>query len=259
MKALLVGSGKMGGALLQSWVADPDTKFTVVDPVVSEVAGDAQLVRAIEDLDGELFDIIFVAIKPQMIDDILPLYKGHLADNGIVASIAAGCSIERLKAAMGDVAIIRIMPNLPAAIGKGVSGLYANAACSDAHRASIDKLMNLTGTNVWIETEDGIDRVTAVAGSGPGYVFEIARTFIEAAQTLGFSLEQARDLVLGTMEGAVEMARNSTESTETLRNNVTSKNGTTEAGLNALNGDGTLSRLMKATVDAAYNRAVELR
>jgi pyrroline-5-carboxylate reductase len=123
----------------------------------------------------------------------------------------------------------------------------------------VESLMQQTGTTVWVDEEDALDRVTAVAGSGPGYVFEIARTYIEAAEALGFTTAQARALVLDTMAGAVEMARRSDESVETLRNSVTSKNGTTQAGLDALNGDGTLTELMRRTTRAAYDRAVELR
>lgn len=119
--------------------------------------------------------------------------------------------------------------------------------------------MARAGTVVWVNEEDKLDRVTAVAGSGPGYVFEIARTYIEAAKALGFTHEQARDLVLGTMQGAIEMALGSDDSVETLRNSVTSKNGTTQAGLEALNADGALTELMRRTTQAAYDRAVELR
>ncbi|MCI4646367.1 MAG: hypothetical protein MRY64_16420 [Hyphomonadaceae bacterium] len=119
--------------------------------------------------------------------------------------------------------------------------------------------MQRAGELVWVETEDGLDRVTAIAGSGPGYVFEIARCYVEAACKLGFSEEQARTLVLGTMAGAIDMAATSPNSLADLRNAVTSKAGTTEAGLNALNGSGALSTLLEATTRAAYERAVDLR
>jgi pyrroline-5-carboxylate reductase len=117
----------------------------------------------------------------------------------------------------------------------------------------------LPGTFVWVDSEDGLDRVTAIAGSGPGYVFELARTYVQAATALGFSEDQARSLVLGTLAGTIEMAQSSNRSLATLRDNVTSKNGTTEAGLKALNGDNALTDLMSAAVHAAYARATEMR
>ena len=130
------------------------------------------------------------------------------------------------------------------------SAVYCEAMHNDAR----------TGTAITVDAEDKLDRVTAVAGSGPGYVFEIARTYVAAAQELGFSAQEARAMVLGTMAGTVAMAQaDEAGDLEALRNSVTSKGGTTAAGLDALNGDDTLTRLMRSTLQAAYDRAVELR
>jgi len=259
MKALLIGCGKMGGALLAQWALSPDWDFTVVDPFTETVPDGVRLVKERSAIESERFNLLIVAIKPQMVDDVMPDYRAQLEDGGVVASIAAGCSVRRLQTATAAGPVIRIMPNLPALIAKGVSGLFASPECSDTHKQSVETLMARAGTVVWVDEEDMLDRVTAVAGSGPGYVFEIARTYIEAAKALGFSHEQARDLVLGTMQGAIEMALGSEDSVETLRNSVTSKNGTTQAGLEALNADGALTELMRRTTQAAYDRAVELR
>jgi pyrroline-5-carboxylate reductase len=259
MKALLIGCGKMGGALLHQWAKSDEWDFTVVDPFTEAVPNGVTLLKDRKDVPDVPFDLLIVAIKPQMVDDILPAYKDCIAPTGLVASIAAGCAVDRLKRTSGTEAVIRIMPNLPALIGQGVSGLYASEACSNAHKVAVEAMMRRAGSVVWVDDEDALDRVTAVAGSGPGYVFEMARTYIEAAEGMGFTNAQARALVLGTMAGAVEMARQSDESVEALRNSVTSKNGTTQAGLEALNNDGALSALMRSTVQAAYDRAVELR
>ncbi len=259
MKTLLIGCGKMGGALLERWVSNPAYSFVAVDPVVEAIAPGAKLLRSREALGDETFDLIIVAIKPQMVDDILPTYRAHLAAGGVVASIAAGCSVERLHKAMANDAIVRIMPNLPAAIGKGVSGLYATPDCTNAHKAGVEALISLSGVSIWVSDEDQLDRLTAVSGSGPGYVFELARAYMEAAKAIGFDEPQAKALTLGTLSGAIEMAIQSDETLEALRNSVTSKKGTTEAGLNALNGDEGLSRRLIETFEAAYNRAVELR
>ena len=259
MKILLLGCGKMGGALLTQWVKAVEADFTIVDPFLDQQPEGARLLKKVEDLEDEQFDLLIVAIKPQMIDEILPAYKNVLASDGAIASIAAGCSVQRLKKALPGFPVVRIMPNLPSAIGAGVAGLYASEDAGKTHKDGVQELMEAAGTAVWVGEEDMLDRVTAVAGSGPGYVFEIARAYIEAAQELGFSAEQARDLVMGTLNGSIQMVLQTGDDPENLRNSVTSKNGTTEAGLNALNGDGSLTKLLKSTTEAAYKRAVELR
>ena len=258
-KVLMVGCGKMGGALLEQWIKSNQLDFTVVDPMAESLPEGARLVKEPDALKNEMFDLIIVAIKPQLIEKVLPSYAKRLTENGLVLSMAAGFSGTRLGKVMETDRVARIMPNLPSMIGKGVAGLYATETVSQDYRDLLEHMMELAGTSVWVDSEDGLDRITAVAGSGPGYVFEFARTYVEAAESLGFSNDQARDLVLGTILGTIEMAQGSDDTLETLRNNVTSKNGTTEAGLNALNEDGVLTQKLKDTVDAAYNRAVELR
>lgn len=148
---------------------------------------------------------------------------------------------------------------MPVMVGKGATALYANEQTTEVQRELISRMMQTTGNLVWVEDEDAIDRFTAVAGSGPGYAFEIARCWVAAAQGLGFTEKEARDMVLQTLAGSAEMALNSESTLDELRNSVTSKNGTTAAGLGALNGDSGLDRLFGATVEAAYRRAIELR
>jgi len=255
----MIGCGKMGGALLGHWT-DGGENFTIVDPALGSAPSSARLVADAGELNGERFDVAIVAIKPQMIGDVLPGYADRLADGGYVLSIAAGCSAERISHAMGGAAVVRVMPNLPAAVGQGVSGLYAGPGVNADQRAHAAAMMDRAGTTIAVDSEDKLDRVTAVAGSGPGYVFEIARTYVAAAEDLGFGHEEARAMVLGTMAGALAMAmEDGAPDLETLRNSVTSKGGTTAAGLDALNGDDEFSRRMRATLQAAYDRAVELR
>lgn len=249
----------MGSALLEQWSKGPET-ITVVDPGQESVPGGARLVSDRAALDNERFDCIIVAVKPQMIDDIMPDYVEHLAPDGYVISIAAGYSSARLSATMGDAPVIRVMPNLPAAIGRGVSALCAGAATTSSQQDHAGDLMARAGTAVAVEDEDMLDRATAVAGSGPGYMLEMARAYIASAEKLGFKPEDARKLVLGTMDGSVAFALDREDADlADLRNSVTSKGGTTAAGLEALNGDGKMSRRFDACLGAAYDRAVELR
>lgn len=256
---LMIGCGKMGGALLKHWMSGGEN-FTIVDPALDSAPSAVRLVPDLNALGDEKFDVVIVAIKPQMIDDVLPGYVRRLAEGGYVLSIAAGRSAQRIAHAMDGAPVVRVMPNLPAAVGKGVSGLYAGPEVGAGQRAHASAMMERAGTVVAVDDEDRLDRVTAVAGSGPGYVFEIARAYVAAAEEQGFSAEDARAMVLGTMAGALAMAmEDGAPDLETLRNSVTSKGGTTAAGLAALNGDETLSRLMRVTLQAAYDRAVELR
>lgn len=259
MNVLIVGCGKMGGALLTQWQKPGDHRFVVADPALSDAPEGAELVAGPQALAGEAFDCLIVAIKPQLVDKVLPDYAAHLSETGLTASIAAGCSVARLQAAIGKRPVVRIMPNMPSAIGAGVSGLFAGPGVTASHRQAIDELMSRAGIAIWVDDEDKLDRVTAIAGSGPGYVFEMARAYCEAAEGLGFSPDEARNLVLGTMAGTIEMARQTGTPLDALRNAVTSKNGTTEAGLAALNGDGRFTDLIRGAADAAYARAVELR
>ena len=249
----------MGSALLSQWVEGPEA-ITVVDPAGSEVPDGVTLVTDRAAIADQRFDLVIAAVKPQLIDDILADYTDHLAPGGYVLSIAAGYSAGRLSQLMGDAPVIRTMPNLPAAIGRGVSGICPGPHATSDHVAHAEAFMRRAGATITVDSEEKLDRVTAVAGSGPGYVFEIARAYAEAAMAQGFDEDEARDMVLGTIGGAIAMASEpAAPSLEDLRNSVTSKGGTTAAGLNALNGDGGLSTRLHDTLQAAYDRAVELR
>ena len=154
----------MGGALLEYWKRG-DESFTIVDPFLESAPEGVSLVK---DKD---------ALGEKRIDDILPDYAPVLSDNGYVVSMAAGASVARISKAIGDAPVIRIMPNLPAFVGKATNGLVAGPGVTDDQRKHAHAMMERTGTVVEVDDEDQLDRVTAVAGSGPGYVFEIARAY----------------------------------------------------------------------------------
>lgn len=258
-RVLMAGCGNMGGALLSRWLLQPDFEFTVISPSNRRCPDGVRVESDVSMLQDQQFDLIVVAVKPQLINDVIPAYVDLLAANGCFVSMAAGFSVSSLVKLTGSKPVVRMMPNMPVSIGKGVSALFANEEAGQMHKDRVANLMQATGQLVWVEKEDAIDRFTAIAGSGPGYAFEIARCWVEAGQALGFSEAEAKEMVLQTLSGSVEMALASESSLEQLRNGVTSKNGTTAAGLNALNADGDLSNLLQHTLDAAYSRAVELR
>ncbi|MEY8117912.1 pyrroline-5-carboxylate reductase [Falsihalocynthiibacter sp. BN13B15] len=259
MNILLIGCGKMGGAMLRQWAARDENQFTVADPAATGLPDGVTHVTDAADVPAGVFDVVLIAIKPQMIVDVLPDYVHALKTGGCFVSIAAGCSIETVAKIVGDAAIIRVMPNMAAMVGLGVSGIYSNDACSKQQVTDVTAWIAQTGSCVQLANEDEIDRLTAVSGSGPGYVFELMRSYVAAAKSVGFDQETAEKLVFDTITGAVETARQSESSLEELRNSVTSKNGTTQAGLEALMHDGQLHALFENTVQAAYRRAAELK
>lgn len=259
MNILLIGCGKMGGAMLRQWASHSENQFTVADPAATDLPRGVTHASSPTSLPSDAFDVVVIAIKPQMIADILPDYAHALKADGCYVSIAAGTSVASIAGVVGDRAIIRVMPNMGALVGLGVSGLYANDACTAEQTKDVTTLITQTGTCIALPSEDDINKLTAVSGSGPGYIFELMRVYVEAAEALGFDPETARTLVFDTITGTVEAARQSGESLEDLRKSVTSKNGTTQAGLEELMHDGQLSALFHNTLKAAYARAEALK
>jgi len=190
---------------------------------------------------------------------VLPEYAFSLKPQGCFVSIAAGYSIDQIAGIVGEKAIVRVMPNLAAMVGLGVSGLYANAKYTEQQKTEVTKLFVETGTCILLSSEDEIDRLTAIIGSRPGYIFEVMRSYVLAAKSIGFDDETARTLVLDTIACTVETARQSADTLEELRTSVTNGNGTTQAGLAELMRDRKLEALFQIIVQAAYNRAIELR
>jgi pyrroline-5-carboxylate reductase len=262
-RVLLIGCGKMGGALLQGWRNDPGLgPFVTVEPG----DGDAPFcglagVTCVKSFDaipaGFAPEAIVVATKPQGMEGVLPPYRA-LAKSAVVLSIAAGRKLAFLESHLGDIAAIRAMPNTPAAIGRGISICVANARASHAQRDLATKLMGAAGEVGWVEDEDLIDAVTAVSGSGPAYVFLLAETLAAAGAKAGLPPELAMRLARATVSGAGELLHRAPESAEQLRKNVTSPKGTTQAALDVLMAPDGLAPLMEKAVRAARDRGREL-
>ena len=258
-RIVMIGCGNMGGALLARWARLDGLEFTVVDPAKPSVPDGVALEDSVDGLEPGAFQALIVAVKPQLIDKAIPPAADLLAEGGAAISIAAGTSAETVSRAAGGAPAIRLMPNMPARIGQGVSGLYADPACTGEHKTLAAQLGDAVGTAIWLADEDQVDRITAAAGSGPGYVFDFARAYQEAAQALGFDAGQARALTLQTLAGCMALAKETGQSFEELRDSIMSKGGTTAAGVNVLNEGGELDTRMRAALGAAYARALELR
>ncbi len=256
---LMVGCGNMGGALLARWSELSDLHFTVLDPGLEMPPHGAGLVAHADQLESSAFDVIVAAVKPQLINTALPPAAAHLKPDGVVVSIAAGTLAETVSSACGGAPVVRLMPNMPAQIGRAVSGVFAQKAVTDSQRDLAHRLAAAVGSVIWLDDEDGVDRITASAGSGPGYVFDFARAYQAAVEAQGFSAEAARKLVVETMLGSLLLAADDNRTFEALRQSITSQGGTTAAGLAALNAEGRLDESLASALNAAYARAVELR
>ena len=190
------------------------------------------------------------------IADVLDEIKGSITNDTIVISIAAGITIEKIAGALDKGQVIRVMPNTPALVGNGMSGIYSNNATADSMQMAI-KLFSAVGKAVVVESEELIDAVTAVSGSGPAYFFLLIEEMIKAAEKLGLSGEAAKELVLQTARGAAILADGSEYGPAELRKKVTSPGGTTEAAIKVFV-DGGFGELVTKAVTAARDRSVEL-
>jgi pyrroline-5-carboxylate reductase len=261
---LLVGCGRMGLALLAGWRAAglSGEQALVVEPDAAlrdraRTRHGAQAFAEPKELPGELAPrAIVLAVKPQVMDRVVPAYDRLVHKGALVASIAAGKTIEGLAHAFGPgVPIVRAMPNTPAAVGRGASVLCANAACGEAHRALATALLQAVGEVFWIDDEELMHAVTAMSGGGPAYVFLLIEALATAGARAGLPEDLAMRLARATVIGSGELARLSDEPAEQLRKNVTSPGGTTAEALAVLMAEDGLQPLLDRAIRAAADRS----
>ena len=204
-------------------------------------------------------DVVVLSVKPQNMDDVLNEIKGSGRKNSLVISIAAGITTAKIAAALGDVPIVRVMPNTPALVGEGASALFAKNAGAESMALAM-KVFGAVGKAVVVDREELIDTVTAVSGSGPAYYFLLMEEMIKAGQSLGLDAATANQLVLQTAKGAALLAQQADGRGETpaeLRRKVTSPGGTTEAALKVF-AEKDFSALVTTALTAARDRSKEL-
>ena len=262
---LLVGCGNMGFAMLKGWLeADPDLVAHVVepsDPLRQRAASAGALaVASAEDLPAGLApSLIFLAVKPQVMCEVVPAYASFAGGPATFASVAAGTTIAALAEMLpGPTPIIRCMPNTPAAIGQGMMVCCANAHTREESKHLTSRLLESSGEVAWIDDEALMDAVTAVSGSGPAYVFHLIECLTAAATEVGLPEDLAAKMALQTVRGAGAYAAASDDPPGQLREQVTSPGGTTAAALGILMGDNRLQSLMTEAVIAARDRGAEL-
>lgn len=255
---LIIGCGNMGSAMLRGWLSggvSPE-RFTVVDPVATDLPDGVALHCSTVELDHR-FGALLLGIKPQMLSSLAPEIAANLKPDALVISILAGAQTETLAAYFPSARIVRLMPNLAAAIGKSPMGLFSNDLDEDARR-KLDAALAPLGTPVWIDDEAQMDAVTALAGSGPAFVYRFIDALTLGGIATGLGQDVATKLALSMVEGAAQLAAGSGESPAELATRVTSPGGTTAAGLSVLDNEDALQHLVTKTLGAARDRGVEL-
>ena len=263
-RLVLVGAGKMGGAMAQGWLAAgfPASSLTILEPNPSPEIASLAASRGIA-LNPHVTappEMLALAVKPQSLDQVAPEIVPLVGERTLLLSILAGKTIANLMARLPEArAVVRAMPNLPASIGRGVTSAFANSEVSAEQRRWTESLLGAVGAFFWLQEEGAIDAVTAISGSGPAYVFAFTEALAAAAERLGLPAELSMSLARGTVEGAADlMRRESATSPATLRRNVTSPGGTTAVALAVLQGAPGLDDLMAKATAAACARAAEM-
>ncbi len=253
---LLFGCGNMGRAMLDGWLrggVDPAC-FVVVDPFAQHLPDGVLHYKDIGPLQGQ-FSLALLAIKPQLFTDTAADIKRLLTPGAVVFSILAGTRLDTLGAALPESSIVRLMPNLAAALGKSPMGLFTNFALD---HDDIEALLKPLGTPFWLSSEDQMDAVTALAGSGPAFVYRFIDALAQAGMELGLDSDLSLGLATAMIQGAAELAAKDSASPQELARRVTSPGGTTAAGLAVLDDADSLKKLIRATLAAARDRGAEL-
>jgi pyrroline-5-carboxylate reductase len=258
-----IGGGNMASAIIGGLRKQdtPAERFEVVEPsaearqrlageygVAAQPAAGAALGRC---------KVLVWAVKPQSFAEAARPVRALAAPDALHLSVAAGIPSASIARWLGSERVVRAMPNTPALIGQGMTGLYARESVDGAGRKLVEQVLGATGDLLWVDAEEALDAVTAVSGSGPAYVFYFIEAMTEAGMELGLSPEQAHQLAVGTFGGATALAAAASEPPAVLRDRVTSKGGTTYAALSAME-QADLKTQFKAAIRAAHQRAAEL-
>lgn len=259
MRLLLIGGGNMGAALLSGWQKRGDFIVDVVDPNPNEMIGlyAQQIFKSLNEVIQE-YDGIILAVKPQVLSDVLTPLKG-LVKNSWVLSIIAGKTTQSIHEILGEnVSVIRCMPNTPGLIGQGMSVCCPDQNATTEQKRAVSEVISPLGDLIWTYEEEQMHAVTALSGSGPAYVFALIEAMQKAGEACHLPAQMALQLALKTVQGAGQLALQSDKSPAELREQVTSPNGTTAAGLAILQGNNALNDLVESAIKAAADRSREL-
>lgn len=262
---LIIGCGKMSGSLLTAWLNKGVAKdaVVIVDPGFQNDSFGFPAGQVFNDIryvpNSCQPKMMVLGVKPQIIFPVLKTLQDHAVWGDYMISMVAGIGHKHIAEYLpANVHLTRIMPNTPSSVGEGVTAAVSRPDMSREEKDLITAMMDAVGKSYWVETENELDLVTGVSGSGPAYVFHMVEALAAAGVNVGMDEKQAMSMARQTIIGAAKLLSESEEDARQLRRNVTSPHGTTEAGLNVLMGDDGLGRLMRHTVKAAIDRAKEL-
>jgi pyrroline-5-carboxylate reductase len=259
MNILFLGGGNMATAMMGGLkFAHQLAAVEIVPEARQRLLGEGyQVFATLDEVNLHVYDVIVIAVKPQQFKEAVAPLAGKLKQQ-LVLSIAAGITLPFLSTCLGGHTLcVRAMPNTPALVGMGMTGIYASSEVGVSQREMAAVIASAFGQVLWVKQEEDIDAITAISGSGPAYVFAFMESMMQAAQDMGFSEEQAKLLTLATFAGATSLAQQSVDSPAVLREKVTSKGGTTAAALACMQEDEVHESLLKA-MQAARVRSVEL-
>jgi len=261
-KVLVIGCGRMGGAIIKGWcngLVAPDN-ITIVDPTpFPDLVAGVKQVSGPEEITDDFFDVVMLAVKPQIFPKIMSLYAPFISDKTLILSIMAGVETQAIEAMTDSKqAVIRVMPNTPALVGAGVMVCFSNAVATPQNEALCDTLFSPLGSVHWVHDESDMHAVTAISGSGPAYLFYFAECMVAAAKNTLKDEVLAAKLAKETLYGAALLMQKEAREPMALRQEVTSPNGTTQAALEVLMSDGVLDALANNALQAASKRSLEL-
>lgn len=263
----LVGCGAMGGALLEGWMAAKlFSQVTIVTPEKHTVDPFLERFDNITYLEAAdqltaVSDVLILGVKPQIMPQVIRAYAAHTTPQTLIMSMAAGLELSFYERALGDnKQVVRLMPNTPATISKAMCGLVANKLVTPENKDLASAIANAVGKSLWVDSDERLDRLTAISGCGPAYVFALVEALEKAAQDLGFEEQDAMLLARETVIGsAAYLAQTPEKSATDLRVQVTSPGGMTAEGIAVLQQGKALDNLMKKAANAAFRKAEQLK
>jgi len=265
-KVLLVGAGHMGQALLRSWTNSNIKNIkdiSVIDPNVHKNNNkifNLKLYKSPKEIKNiNNFDIIFFAVKPQVINQVIKDYKMLTLKNKLIISIIAGKEIKYFEKNFGKkISIIRTMPNLPASVARGVTCLFSNKNVSLKQKKLTNKLFKAVGKTFWVDNESYINKFTAVSGSGPAYFYFFIECLSKAGVKIGFNKKESYEIAEETAIGSIRLLKSSKDEAEKLRKKIAIKGGTTEAAIQSFQKNKNMEKLVYLGVKAAFKKAIKL-
>ncbi len=260
---LIIGCGHMGSSLLEMWSKNKLYKFTVIDPARNKTINDKFKYKKIKAFSSfsqikntNVFDIVVLAIKPQVTSKVLSDYKNFTFKKScVLISIIAGKKINFLRKLLPNIEqFVRVMPNMPALIGEGVSCLVSNNCVSNSNKNKVRLLFSKVGIALWLNSEDEINIATAISGSGPGYIFYLIDAMEKAANKLGLTKKINKKIILQTFLGSIKLLQSSNKTASELANNIAVKGGTTEAGIKIMKKND-INKVFLQTLKSAYQKS----